>query len=149
MTEAHRLPASPAAVDSNAAPNATPKPTRASRNFSQTSAEADCSHAMGGCDDGWMELVLRDPTICRLAPAGRTINQPAPAGKAFVTSENRRGATGSQPLNIPSVPSWRGTDHSLAAEWHLREWAGRRRKCRPRQRGAREHRAGQIVDRQF
>jgi hypothetical protein len=38
------LPASPDAVEINAAPNASPNPTSASKNFPHTSADADCSH---------------------------------------------------------------------------------------------------------
>ncbi len=41
MTEPQALPASRAAVDSNAAANATPKPMSASRNFIHTSPEAE------------------------------------------------------------------------------------------------------------
>ena len=44
MTDAHRLPASREAVENNAAANARPNPTSASKNFSHTSTEAECSH---------------------------------------------------------------------------------------------------------
>jgi hypothetical protein len=39
------LPASPDTVEINAAPKASPNPTSASKNFTHTSADADCSHA--------------------------------------------------------------------------------------------------------
>jgi hypothetical protein len=44
MTVAQTFPASRDTVEKSAAPNASPNPTNASRNFTHTSAEADCSH---------------------------------------------------------------------------------------------------------
>ena len=44
MTVAQTLPASRETVENSAAANASPSPTSASRNLTQTSAEADCSH---------------------------------------------------------------------------------------------------------
>src|ERR1700722_7712393 len=44
MTVAHTLPASRETGENNAPPNASPSPTSASRNFTHTSADEDCSH---------------------------------------------------------------------------------------------------------
>src|ERR1700686_3926544 len=44
ITVAQTLPASRETVENNADAKATPKPTSASRNLTQTSAAADCSH---------------------------------------------------------------------------------------------------------
>src|SRR5271165_2614784 len=44
MMVAQRLPASRDTVEKSAAAKASPSPTSASRNLTQTSAEADCSH---------------------------------------------------------------------------------------------------------
>src|SRR5579863_522858 len=44
MTVAQRLPASREMVEKSAAANASPNPMSASRNLTQISAEADCSH---------------------------------------------------------------------------------------------------------
>src|ERR1700693_5294165 len=44
ITVAQTLPASRETVEKSAEPKAKPKPKSASRNLTQTSAEADCSH---------------------------------------------------------------------------------------------------------
>ena len=44
MTVAQTLPASRDTVENNAVANARPRPTSASRNLTQTSAEPDCNH---------------------------------------------------------------------------------------------------------
>ena len=44
ITVAQTLPASRETVENKAAPKARPRPTKASRNLAQISAEVDCSH---------------------------------------------------------------------------------------------------------
>src|SRR5581483_11063652 len=46
MSVAQRFPASRETVEKSAAPNASPNPTRDSKNFTHTSAVADCSQCI-------------------------------------------------------------------------------------------------------
>src|ERR1700721_2650429 len=54
ITVAQTLPASRETVEKSAEPKAKPRPTSASKNLTQTSAEADCSHWANrlGADEG-------------------------------------------------------------------------------------------------
>src|SRR5437899_8121652 len=88
MTVAHRFPASRDTVEKRAAANAIPNPTSASRNFTHTSAAADCSHwvrraAVDGLDfteSGYVECTARS-----LTSAEKNEQSSMTCGEAFVT----------------------------------------------------------------
>src|ERR1700730_11682445 len=65
ITVAHRLPASRETVEKSAVAKAIPRPTRASRNLTQTSPEADCSHRVSRPDKDGLDfngLAYPEPT---------------------------------------------------------------------------------------
>src|SRR5581483_8764064 len=88
ITVAQRFPASREMVENRAEAKARARPTRDSRNLTQTSALADCSHRASRLGKVELEsngLVRAEPTGRSLAFRMGTHNREALAEKAFVT----------------------------------------------------------------
>ena len=97
MTVAQRFPASRETVEKSAVAKASPRPTSASRNLTQTSAEADCSHC--ATRPGWAQEGLDFNGLAYAEPTRSQPSIPRWNGQS-------RSACGESVRNLRRLSSW-------------------------------------------